>query len=550
VLRLYLKVPRLRRRVALHWLVGTVNGTSQVVSAILIGQIFAGLTFLEPGNTVLLWQMIGLSIGLWAVSAVCTYLEAMNAGVIREISMLLFGRDYLDRVLSGFELTDDVESGIVLNRYFEDIQAVSELMMFAATVLRPLILTIAAIWVTSGLNPVIPLVVGIVLPVYAWVTSNLSQRSGRLFFDASERTGEASAFLYETLQGIEVLRSFGSVRKRTTSYARMVARKTRTMLEATRLGAVMQCITSSSQGLLGLLVVIFAALSLASQRVPLADLVTINAMIVYLWGSAQSLLASALALHRIQPNMERISDLAMGRRTGNGQRPRWASEAPVIEVVGVSHRYKPTTALVLRDAGMSIAYGDKVLFCGKNGAGKSTLLRIIGKLVTPREGKVLIDGLDVHGSDVSLYPDVCLVSQDPFLFNTSIVENVRIGKPDATEEEVVSWLDAVGLHNSEVDIHRCVGERGCQLSGGQRQRVALARALICRPKILLLDEPAASIDAISVRSIYTMLCALPGTVIIVSHDDFTDHRHFQRTFLFDQCGVNEISESRCLVPVS
>lgn len=161
---------------------------------------------------------------------------------------------------------------------------------------------------------------------------------------------------------------------------------------------------------------------------------------------------------------------------------------------------------------------------GPSGAGKSTVLNLILRFYNPTRGRILIDGIDIRKiKRKSLLRHISVVTQEPFLFNTTIAENIRYGKPDATFEEIVEAAKAANIHDTIMSLDEgyetVVGERGGRLSGGERQRITIARALLRNPSILLLDEATSNLDSASEKAVQDALSRLirGRTCIIVAH---------------------------------
>ena len=211
---------------------------------------------------------------------------------------------------------------------------------------------------------------------------------------------------------------------------------------------------------------------------------------------------------------------AAPRSSGEGRVPEEIRGEILVEDVWFS--YVPGKP-VLKGVSLHVSPGEKLLVVGPPGSGKTTLLRVIAGLYTPEKGRVLIDGVDVREWDKEVLRRViAYVPQEPFIFNRSIRENIAIGNPEASMEEIVRAAKIAKIHDFIESLPKgydtVVGERGITLSGGQRQRIALARALVGDPKILLLDDPVSNLDAeTEKRLVEDLEEALEGrTAVIVS----------------------------------
>ena len=202
------------------------------------------------------------------------------------------------------------------------------------------------------------------------------------------------------------------------------------------------------------------------------------------------------------------------------QAPRDAS----VELRGVAFRYAQDQPDVLTDINLQIAPGSMTALIGASGSGKTTLVRLIARFFDASEGSVLVGGVDVRDmSSQQLAGQISQIFQDSYLFQGSIGDNIRIGKPDATDAEVLEAARQAGV--AEIiarlpqGLDTPVGEGGARLSGGERQRIAIARALIKDAPILLVDEATAALDAENQAAIAEALARLRGkrTVIVIAH---------------------------------
>ena len=179
---------------------------------------------------------------------------------------------------------------------------------------------------------------------------------------------------------------------------------------------------------------------------------------------------------------------------------------------------------VLDGVDLEIPAGQVVAIVGASGSGKSTLADLLARLLDPEEGRVLLDGKDVRDlalADVRRH--IGVVEQDPFIFHTSVADNVRYGRPDATDGEVAAALEAAGLSDLVASMPdgtaTVVGERGKQLSAGERQRLAIARAFLADPAVLVMDEATGALDPSSEATVikgYSQV--MKGrTTIVITH---------------------------------
>lgn len=204
--------------------------------------------------------------------------------------------------------------------------------------------------------------------------------------------------------------------------------------------------------------------------------------------------------------------------------PRPSPRAPSVRFEGVSFTYGPGEPQALRDVSFTIEPGETVALVGRSGAGKTTTAHLLLRFWDPQEGRILLDGQELRQFKLDdLRANVGLVAQDTYLFNTTLRENLCLGRPGADDEEIVAATRLANAHQFAEALpdgyETPVGERGVQLSGGQRQRVAIARALLKDAPILVLDEATSHLDAENEHQVRGALDRLMAgrTTLVIAH---------------------------------
>jgi ATP-binding cassette subfamily B protein len=257
----------------------------------------------------------------------------------------------------------------------------------------------------------------------------------------------------------------------------------------------------------------------------LADFVRFNAYLTLLvfplrmlgmWiGEGQRATASGERIFQIIDEAEDIADepAAVELPAGPG----------LVRFEGVTFGYDPERP-VLHDVDLELAPGRVVALIGHTGSGKTTLAGLVPRFYDVAAGRVTVDGADVRGVTIgSLRREIGVIAQDPFLFSATVRDNLAFGRPEATDEEIEAAAQAAQAHEFVTALpdgyETVIGERGITLSGGQRQRLAIARALVVDPRILILDDATASVDATTESRIRAGLReAMRGrTTIIIAH---------------------------------
>jgi ATP-binding cassette subfamily B protein len=343
--------------------------------------------------------------------------------------------------------------------------------------------------------------------------------------EAMERDSHLYAHLFEDTSGVATVKAFGAERSRGEEGEARLVRYTQASFALQMLGLSMGTLSTLVTGLAGVVVLWFGGHRVMSGTITVGQLLFFYTLLLYLLEPLERLSQLNMKFQDALVAVDRLYQiLALAPEQGpDGKRAVFPGLRQGIELRDVSFRYN-SRATVLDKISLEVPAGKTVAVVGESGCGKSTLLSLLMGFHSPTEGRLLVDGVDLRDLDLaSLRGRVGLVSQDPFIFNGTVQENIALGRPEASLGEVIEAARAAGLDEFIAGLPdryaTAIGERGVNLSGGQRQRLAIARALLRRPEILLFDEATSHLDTATERAIQQSLRgALAGrTVVLVAH---------------------------------
>ena len=415
-------------------------------------------------------------------------------------------------------------SGDLLSRMVSDVEAVQDLLLRclvpgAAAAVVALAAVGGALVVAPAAGAVVAaglLVAGVALPVLAAALARrtadqVAPLRGALATDAVDLThGAADLAAYGA--------SDGALRRAATRAARLAAlerRLARAAFAVDGAGVLVAGATAAGAAAVALRV---GAGGVATGVLTVAALTAVEASL--------ALVAAARRWVEIRASVRRVSDLLDAPPDRAGRATAGRPLAPPIELVadGVSVRYRDDRSPALSHVDLRLPPGRRVAVVGPSGAGKSTLLGVLAGLLPADAGRVTANGRDLaEYREADLRRAVTGMLADPHLFHATVRDNLRLARPDATEEDLWAAVTAAGLRDWLEDQpdgwETTVGEDGAQLSGGQRQRLALARAVLAAPAVLLLDEPTEGLDPRAADRVLrdVLAAAGPASVVVVTH---------------------------------
>ncbi|NJD86895.1 MAG: ATP-binding cassette domain-containing protein [Betaproteobacteria bacterium] len=424
---------------------------------------------------------------------------------------------------------ESARTGEVISRLTADVTLVETVMGGTLLYALRMAFTLAGCAVMLAVTSVKLSVLALAcLPVVVLPIGLLGRRVRRLSREAQDRLAEVSSHADETLHEIRTVQAYAHEAQEERTFGSLTEAVFAASLRRTSsLALLIAAVIVLAFGAVGLLLWVGAHDVLAGRL----SAGSLTAFIFYsvIVANATFVIAEAWGeLQRAAGASERLTEILATEpaiRAPESPAPLPEPGEGRVELSGVGFRYpsRPDSA-ALEDFALSVSPGEVVALVGPSGAGKTTVFQLLLRFYDPQEGTVRLDGVDARAADPRQWRRrFALVSQEPVIFASSLADNVRYGKPEATDEEVreacrLAWCLEFADRLPE-GLATPVGERGVKLSGGQRQRIAIARAILADRAVLLLDEATSALDAESERTVQLALAGLMKgrTTLIIAH---------------------------------
>ncbi len=438
-------------------------------------------------------------------------------------------RDLFERTLSlSAEFFETARTGDILTRLTADIAVLQSLIGSAVSVwVRNALLLVGALVMLIVTSPKLALVIVLVVPLVVLPMVLFGRRERALSRQAQDRIADLGAYAEETVNALRIVQAYTHEAIDRARYAEAVERsvtaaiariRTRSMLILAVIllgfGAIVFSLWVGGRDVIAgrlsggdLSAFVFYAVILASSGAQMSEL----------WGELQRAGGAADRLRELLDTRPTIAAVADPERL-----PEVVAGRVAFEAVTFFYPARPDHA-ALFDFSLDVAAGETVALVGPSGAGKTTILQLLLRFYDPQHGRIRLDGVDI----ARLAPDdlrrqLGIVTQDPVIFGATAMENIRYGRPDASDAAVIAAARAAHadfIERMPEGFASFLGEKGIRLSGGQRQRIAIARAILRDPPVLLLDEATSALDAESERAVQDALAHLAQgrTTLVVAH---------------------------------
>ena len=425
-----------------------------------------------------------------------------------------------------YDFYDANRTGQLMSRLTSDLFELTELAHHGPEdVLTSSVTILGALIVMATIRWELALVVGILVPIFLLVVMSMRKNLGEVSTGVKQKTGHINTEIESSLSGIRTAKAFGNedVEIRRFDAANEIYKTSKRSFHKAmgRFNSTMELFLT----VLNVVVIAVGGFMIMQGKMDYRDLLTFSLYIATFVNPMRKLSTLSEMFANGFAGLNRFVEIMrMEPSVQDAENARDLTDVKgAIQVDHVSFTYDGTLP-VLHDVSLNVAPGETVAIVGPSGGGKSTLCQLIPRFYDVSQGAIRIDGLDVRDiCQQSLHKTIGIVQQDVFLFADTILENIRYGRPDATDEEVMEAAKRAEIYGDILAMPQgfgtYVGERGTLLSGGQKQRVAIARIFLMDPAILILDEATSALDSVTEAKIQRAFDALSRgrTTLIIAH---------------------------------
>ncbi len=473
--------------------------------------------------------VFAIGVGVWLLNWVR---RQLSTEVIADVILAIRSDSFAASARKDLSFYDEFSTGRIVSRITGDTQEFGEVLILAMDVVSQLTVALILIFVLFSIQWQLTLVVLSMAPFVVLASLGFRRLARRVTQQSSRALGEVNKSIQEAVTGIRVAKNY---RQEQAIYDEFRGINNQAYTINVRRGFVLANVFPTLNILAGIgtaTLVYFGGLTAVSGIISIAAWYLFVATVDRFWFPITNLSAfwsqfqaGLSAIERVFALMDvetAVTQTASrnGSRDGSQTLPQLRGD---ITFDQVEFRYS-AQELVLPNFSLHIRPGESVALVGHTGAGKSSIIKLIARFYEFQSGQICIDGQDIRSFDLNAYRDqLGIVSQVPFLFDGTVAENIKYGRPEATDAEIEAMARRIGegewLETLPDGLHSQVGERGSRLSMGQRQLVALTRVLLQSPRIFILDEATASVDPFTESQIQHALELIMtnSTAIIIAH---------------------------------
>ncbi|AKG05083.1 multidrug ABC transporter ATP-binding protein [Salimicrobium jeotgali] len=451
------------------------------------------------------------------------YAQWIGSNILYDIRDYLF--DHIQRL--SLRYYSKTKSGEIISRVIHDVEQTKNFVITGLmNIWLDMVTILIAVIIMLTMNVWLTLVAIALFPLYGFAVKYFYSRLRTLTRERSQALAEVQGHLHERVQGVPVTRSFALEDYEQKQFDEKNSNFLTKAIRHTNWNAYTYSVTFTITDLAPLLLIGVAGYLVIGGSVTVGTMVAFVGYMDQVYGPLRRLVNSATVLTQSIASMDRVFefiDEPYDIKDKKGARKLTALDGKVT-FDNVSFSYEQEEQEVLKNVTLHVDQGETIALVGMSGGGKSTLISLIPRFYDVTGGRILVDDTDVRDVEVrSLRDQIGMVLQDNTLFSESVAMNIKMGNPNATDEQMMEAARAANAHEFITGLpygyETLVGERGVKLSGGQKQRIAIARVFLKNPSLLILDEATSALDLESESLIQSALERLASarTTFIVAH---------------------------------
>ncbi|MEH1859438.1 MAG: ABC transporter ATP-binding protein [Nostoc sp.] len=469
-------------------------------------------------------------------------------------------RDLFDHYLKlSFRFYDQQKTGQLMTRITNDLESISELYHHGPEdIVIGLVKFVGAFIILITVNVNLTLIVFLFFPIMIVYAIYFNKKMNIALRTSKERIGDINAQVEDTLAGIMVVQSFTNETREKKKFAYTNTRFVESRRDGYKSEAYFHEGMNVFTQLMTIVVIVFGGVAIVNTSLGLADLVTYLLYIGILIDPIRRFVNFArlyqegitgfdrfMHIMQVEPDIQDLADaIELNHVQGN------------VEFKDVIFKYKEDYDHVLKNISLSIKAGEYVALVGASGVGKTTLCSLIPRFYEVSNGEILLDGENIKDISLrSLRKNIGIVQQDVYLFAGTVLENIRYGKLEASQEEIIEAAKKANAHDFIMTLpdgyNTDIGQRGVKLSGGQKQRLSIARAFLKNPPVIIFDEATSNLDNESEKAIQDSLEKLTDnrTTLVIAHR-LSTVRNAQRIVVLTDNGIDEQGTHEELIAVN
>lgn len=482
--------------------------------------------FVNKNRQMMYWVITGVVVST-IIKVVTSYYAQISSSYVtetirREIRLDIF-RHLQNLPLDYFKKN---KLGDVMARLNGDSGALGTIGFTLFEMLKELIAVLALLFRMFQVDWILALLSLTVFPFIITMVKSYTKKIRKAGRIRQDTFGQVASFMQEALSGVQVIKAFNRKEMMVDRYYALSQDEFKKSFRSRKIKAKVNPINEVMATIMIALVALYGGYNIIRGHITAGDLVSFITAVGLMQQPLKRLIDKNNSIQEALPSADRVIEMMDIPQEVEyfGEKKELFSSVDTVEFENLWFKYEEEGKWILKDLNFKVNKGDVVALVGKSGSGKTTLVGLIPRFYEVNKGCIKINGTDVKNYSINEYRShIGIVPQETFLFSGTISENLKFGRDDVTEEEVIAAAKMANAYDFIIALEKGfgteVGERGVLLSGGQKQRIAIARALIQNPQIMILDEATSALDTESERLVQTALDKLMEnrTTFVIAH---------------------------------